>query len=317
LDYFIFDAHADTLTKMFANDALENKNAESNDCSVTIEELAKYPKYAQTFAIFIDKTAVKMSPIKYFDFMHKKYVDFLADNSDKISHCNNADDIKRTIVSGKTASILSVEGGEIIEGKIENLHHLYDCGVRMMALTWNFSNEIADGVFESKNGGLTGFGKDVVHEMENIGMIVDVSHASEKSFWDILNVAKKPLCASHSNCKSICDNDRNLTDDQISAIIKNGGVIGVNFFTKFLNNEVAKCSIYDIMKHVDHVLDLGGSENVGFGSDFDGVEFLPEGLAGVKDMAGLVDRIGRAGYSEDVVEGICGNNFLRLFGVCC
>ena len=190
-------------------------------------------------------------------------------------------DIDRAIAAGKIAAFLSIEGGEALAGSLGVLRMLYKVGVRSLTLTWNGRNELGDGVGASGKG-LTAFGRAVVREMNDLGMLVDVSHLSERGFWDAMKVSTQPLIASHANCRALCDHPRNLTDAQIRAVAGQGGVIGVTFVPDFLGGETP--SVDNVLDHIDHMIAVGGEDCVGLGSDFDGTKELPAGLA---DCTGL------------------------------
>jgi membrane dipeptidase len=182
-----------------------------------------------------------------------------------------------------------------------------------IGLTWNERNMIADGVGEERTGGgLTNFGVEVVKEMNNCGIIVDVSHLSEKGFWDVLEVSRHPIIASHSNSKTICDHKRNLTDEQIRALAKNGGVMGMNYAPNFVTEDGADADIAAVLRHVEHICALVGDDHVGLGSDYDGIGATPRGLEDVTCAPAVTEALLRAGYSEETVGKILGQNFLRI-----
>ena len=228
-----------------------------------------------------------------------------------MAHCETGSDIENALKQGKCAAVLSVEGGEVLEGRIENLRILSRLGVRAMTLTWNYSNELCDGVGEVRGAGLTEFGKKVVSEMNRLGMIIDVSHISVKGFWDVIETSRCPIAATHSNAYALKAHPRNLSDEQIKAIIENGGVIGASIYPEFVSDGV--CRAADIIRHIEHILALGGEENVGFGSDFDGIDRTPDDIRGAEEMYRLIDEMLRLGYSETVIKKITAENFLRLF----
>ena len=142
-------------------------------------------------------------------------------------------------------------------------------------------------------------------------MAIDVSHLSEKGFWDVCEHSNKPFIASHSNAKAICKNKRNLSDEQIREIIRLGGCIGINFYPVFLTDNTY-CGVCDIIKHIEHILSLGGENNLGFGSDFDGIDILPDGISGVEDYEKLINELLKLGYKESFVKKICSENFLNV-----
>lgn len=299
MPFCIFDAHCDTISRILDNDESIIKNDGHLD-SLRIKKSNN--KFIQVFAAFSeDKTQVFKIIDKYYSSI----------NESEIIHCNSYCDIERNLENANILSVLSVEGGDVLEGNLETLRILYRLGVRLLTLTWNYSNEIADGILEKRGAGLSEFGVSVVKEMNRLGMIIDVSHLSEKGFWDVAEISNMPFVASHSNCKSLCSNIRNLTDEQIKEIIKQNGVIGINFYSKFLSEN--KSCIKDIIKHTEYILSLGGENSVGFGSDFDGIDSLPQGIVGVESFSDIIEEFLKLGYKEYVLKKILSDNFLRLF----
>ena len=301
----IFDGHCDTVSVLCD----KNQSLLKNDCHIDIEKMSKN-NHIQFFAAFIDAKNDISPPFrrcnKLIDYYHKE----IMENFSKIQHCCSKTEIIDAVAGGKTAALLSVEGGEALEGKLENLLHFYNRGVRLMTLCWNYQNDICSGVDAVIDTGLTEFGEAVLAKMNEIGMIVDVSHMSEKSFWDTVQKSNVPIVASHSNAFSIKNHKRNLKDEQITAIIKNNGCIGINLYTAFLDDE--NCNISTVIKHIEYILALGGENNIGFGSDFDGMSALPKGIRSIQDLQKIPEEMLRIGYNEGLVKKITHGNFLRL-----
>jgi membrane dipeptidase len=283
MKYSVFDTHCDTLCAV--RDF--GKSLNSNNCHIDIERMSKYKSYTQVFACFID-------PI-YKSCALERCLDLI----DTFHHC------------APNGSILSIEGGEMITN-LAILRNLHKLGVKIIALTWNFSNHIAAGADErDKNKGLTSFGASVVDEMNRLGIFVDVSHLNDKSFYDIAERSKMPIIATHSNSRSICVHRRNLTDEQFKIICKSGGCVGINFYPRFLSNE-HRASIDDIVAHIEHFMSLEGENNIGIGADFDGVDCLPRGINGCEDTYKVFDRLLQLNYTEEQVEKISHKNFERV-----
>ncbi|MBR2917078.1 MAG: dipeptidase [Clostridia bacterium] len=299
--YRIFDGHADTMTKLYENKGSIRKN----DYHIDFERIKIFEGYTQVFAAFVDQKAIKDPMKTYVKNVIEKYKDEI--ESCGISPVKTIDELKNEQYS----SILSIEGGEAIEGDVDNLFEFYELGVRLMTLTWNYKNEICDGIGEKDGNGLTPFGKRVIKEMNKLGMVVDVSHISEKGFWDVLKASEKPFVASHSNVKSICNHPRNLTDAQIKAVIENGGVIGINFYPMFLEDS-GKCDLKKILEHIEYILYLGGENNIGLGSDFDGIEYLPDGMTGVESVSKLISLMEEREYGKELINKILFDNFFRV-----
>ena len=302
----VFDAHCDTVQKItdFGGNIVDNTY------HIDVNRLKLYEGYIQVFAAFIDKKSDVLPPFKRCNQLIDSYFYEIGKVTDRVCHCLNSDGINSALNKGSLAALLSIEGGEALEGKIENLNCFYDRGVRAMTLTWNYSNEISGGIGERNSGGLTDFGRNVVSKMNELGMIIDVSHISEQGFWDVVEVSESPIAATHSNVKKLCPHPRNLSDEQICAIIKNGGCIGINLYTEFIGGN--KCSIRDVISHIEHILALGGENNIGLGCDFDGMSKLPKGIEGVQDIYKLFDEMQRCGYADLLINKIASGNFLNL-----
>ncbi len=300
----IFDAHCDTVSRLLEN----GEGILKNSGHIDIERIKGLnASYVQVFAAFTEKTENPwLKILKIID----KFYEFV-DLFDELSFCKSYDDIISSVKNGKISALLSIEGGDALLGSLECLRNFYRLGVRILTLTWNHTNEIASGVTDENDTGLTDFGRKVIDECERLGVIVDVSHLSEKSFWDVSKAAKKPFIASHSNAKKLCSHPRNLTDAQIKEIIDKNGFIGLNFYSDFLSDG-KKSEITDIIKHAEHILSLGGEDVLGFGSDFDGVERLPDNVFGVESYPVIINEFLKRGYSEKLVNKICSENFLRV-----
>lgn len=207
--------------------------------------------------------------------------------------------------------LLSIEGAEGLEGNLFYAEAAFDLGVRLLGLTWNYANWAADGVLEQRNGGLTNKGRKLVEWCNQKGMLLDVSHLSEAGFWELAELAARPFIASHSNAKAVCGHVRNLTDEQIRAIISMDGRMGLTFFPPFVS-EQGTAAIPDLLKHVEHVCSLGGEKQLMFGSDFDGIDAWVEGLEHPGCYPALTDQL-LAHYPEELVRGwMYGNAFTFL-----
>lgn len=219
-------------------------------------------------------------------------------------------DVDRAI--GGFWGLLSIEGGEVIGRSLDALFAFYRLGVRAMGLVWNHRNDLADGVDDgASGGGLTPFGKEVVKAMQEIGMVVDVSHLSEAGFWDLIRISRGPIVASHSNARALCDHPRNLTDDQIRAIADTGGIVGVNFYPPFLV-ESGRATVDDVLRHIEYIAEVGGAECVGLGSDFDGFDETVPGLEDITKLPQLSGHLRRRGLGELQVEQVMGANWCRV-----
>ena len=234
-------------------------------------------------------------------------------HADEIIIAKTADDVRKAKAAGKLAAILVIENSDGVERSLNILKSLYHLGVRSIGLTHDPTSWAAAGNGETDSGGgLTRFGVQLVKEMNRLGMLVDVSHISERGFWDVLEIAERPVIASHSNCKALCGHPRNLTDEQIKRIAENGGVIGATFVTWFIDDDAPSFSRY--LNHIDHMVGLVGDDHVGIGSDFDGGgEQLKDATEFPKITEGLLER----GYSPASIRKILGENHLRVFAEAC
>jgi membrane dipeptidase len=238
-----------------------------------------------------------------------------------------ADDIEAAHRQGKIAALMGLEGGHAIEDSLRLLRDYYRLGVRYMTLTHSNTNHWADSSGDAAkadiqhHNGLTDFGKQVVREMNRIGMIVDISHVADKTFWDVLATATAPPFASHSSCRAFSNAPRNMTDEMIAALGRKGGVVQINFACSFLSQAASdakaarqpqRASVADVVKHIDHVVKLAGIGAVGIGSDFDGIDCAPNGLEDVSKFPNLTRALLEKGYTAEDIRGIYGGNTLRL-----
>ncbi|WMC91856.1 dipeptidase [Kineothrix sp. MB12-C1] len=330
------DMHCDTISKLY--EMAKEKREEDllrNHCHIDLQKLKKGDALLQNFAIFIDKGKVD-NPFEEFVRMADYYYMELKKNGDIIAPVFCWNDIEQNKRDGKISALLTVEEGAVCKGDTAYVRSLYRLGVRMMTLTWNYVNEIGhpninkrsyEGekkentkipfykIADMKNG-LTEVGKEVVEEMERIGMIIDVSHLSDKGFYDVLSVTNKPFVASHSNARTICSWVRNLTDDMIRKLALRGGVIGLNFCPDFLTDvsesETDPGTIASIVEHAKYITNVGGIDCLGLGSDFDGIEGHGE-LPDYSYLPMLSDALMKAGFRESDVEKIFHGNVLSIY----
>lgn len=241
-------------------------------------------------------------------------------NPDTFKIAQNSAEIKQTVGEGKLAAVPTIEGAYSLEehNAIELLHQYNDLGVKAIGFNWNYSNALGEGADRvygdpaktPSNGGLTDLGAEVVKEMNRLGMVVDVSHMSRETFWDVIQVSEAPIIASHSGVYGLKQHQRNLTDDEMLALKENGGVLSIVFFPAFLTNN-STGYVSDIVDHIDYAVDIMGIDHVGIGSDFDGAP-LPEDLQSAEDLPLITDELAHRGYSLEDIEKILGGNILRL-----
>lgn len=303
------DLHCDTASRMlYSNGNLKNNKF----FSIDISKLKKGEALAQVFAFFIDIGEVK-NPFIEFQVMYKNFINEVKKNKSSIEIATNIEDLQRIQNSNKIAAFLSIEEGEVLQGEIENIEKVYDMGIRFITLTWNYKNLIGFPNYQYlyTDKGLTTLGIEMVREMESKGIVPDASHLSDKGFYDLVEYCKKPFIVTHSNSRYIKEHPRNLTDDMIKKLSEKGGVMGINFCSDFVGrNSITQ--IDDLVRHINHIRDVGGIEVISLGSDFDGIENEVE-IKDASQMNKLVLALEKAGYTEDEVEKIMYKNALRFF----
>ncbi|MBR6028240.1 MAG: membrane dipeptidase [Clostridia bacterium] len=296
---FIADTHCDTLF------ALGVEHKALNEVMASPERLAQGGVCLQTTALWTGPkgnagdvagiVAAEMSQVPVLEAAGLRRVDDPAEAK-----------------QGGLCFMLSVEGGEVFEGGLETVSAWREKGVRMAALTWNHENAIG---YPAKGGGSRGlkpYGIEAVREMQRVGIAVDTSHLNEAGFFDIFARTDKPPMASHSCCKALCSHARNLTDEQLRLLIREGGYVGVNFYPFFLSDD-GKADADTVAEHIDRICQMGGAGIVGFGSDFDGIETTPADLRDASELDNLLNALRRRGYSEEAIAGIAGQNLLDYF----
>jgi Zn-dependent dipeptidase, microsomal dipeptidase homolog len=294
---FIADAHCDTLYAIAIDGVAPEK------CAITYARLEEGNVGVQTFAMFAGGKGPAGTP----------YEDGCAMLS--ASYGLSVPFYRKELpeVMPETPhGVLSCEGGEMLCGSLDKLAEFDDdTRLRMIALTWNFENEIGHPAKHGSPEGLKPFGIELLSEMDRRGILADVSHLNDAGFWDVVKYAKLPPIASHSDSRELCDVPRNLTREMAQAIIDRRGFIGVNFYSYFLTKS-GEATLDDVRRHIDYFYDLGGEDVVGFGSDFDGIDRWPEGLAHPADFPALLDALAAHGYTETQLRKLAGANLWRV-----
>lgn len=298
----VFDAHCDTISRVL-------KTGESiyrNSGMVEVEKTsAVFGCYCQLFALFADCARPDHAA---YDELLTCFRRQMSANRNCISHCRSAEEALRANEQGKAAAFLSVEGAELLDCDPELLEQAAKDGVIAINLTWNHANAISGSGRDEPERGLSALGCRFVARMEELGILVDVSHLSDPGFWDVMEQATKPIIASHSNARAVWDHTRNLTDDQITAIIKNQGVIGLNFYRDFIGHG----ENFDAVRmHLDHMLDLGAEKQVALGGDWDGCDTI-DALPDVTRLTDLFDYLLTHGYCEALLYDLFYNNLMRV-----
>lgn len=299
----LIDLHCDTASRMHQNSATLNKNS----FHISLDKLEKYDNYAQVMAIFISN---KLSDTDgYYRFLENYgyYVSQIASNADKVETITSGTQIDNAWRSGKHAFILSVEDARILNGDITKLNVLYQKGVRLLVLTW--SGETCIGGSHNTAVGLTPFGREVTRRCFELGIIPDISHASEQTASDMIEIAQsmgKPLIASHSNSYAVYPHTRNLRDHHFKAICKMQGLVGLSLCRSHLSGDNT-VDIDNIMKHVDYYLSLGGENILSLGCDLDGTD-LPDGFNDIRDLTKIADKMAQCNYSDNIINKIFWKN---------
>lgn len=309
---FICDCHCDTLTELY------NKNASlyENEQHFDIKRQIALGGGLQFCAIYVPTEVFRyQGGLRYTLCLLDKYnqeIKKLHENGIDVLQVRTAEDAGN-VLKHKAATLLAIEEGGAIDGSLEALRCLYELGVRAMTLTWSNRNDIADGINEEATGsGLTLFGKQVVAEMNRLGMLVDVSHISTAGFWSVIETSTKPIIATHSNAKSLCAHPRNLNDEQLKALAQNGGLAGITFAGQFLEEDWRNACIESVYKHIDYMLNLiGNDDHIGFGSDFDGISHPPYNIQGVQDYKPLIEYLSKY-YSDETINKITHQNVINL-----
>ncbi len=313
----IVDMHCDTISEILAAEEQgEAVSLRENSLHIDLLRMRESNYLLQNFALFVD-TAKTEDPWDKVCALHRVYCREMEQNSDLIAPVFCFEDIAKNEAAGKLSAMLTVEEGAVCRGELAKLRQLYDLGVRMLTLTWNHPNELG---FPAKvgagAGGLTEKGKEFVASMEELGMIVDVSHLSDAGFQDVLECTKKPFVASHSNARSVCSHTRNLTDGMIRALAERGGCMGLNFYSCFLEEPGADgrllVTVESVVRHARHIVSVGGMEVLGLGTDFDGID-TNEALPGAQSMGILWEAMKRGGFKESELDRIFYGNVLRVY----
>ncbi len=306
--YPVFDLHCDTILEC----AKRGMPLLENTLHVDIQKLHAADSYAQCFAIFVDKQECLKEGIGAYEKYKRVLQCFRQEmerNATQIAQALCVQDIAQNRTQGKLSAILTVEGGEVLEGREERLDELYRDGVRLMTLTWNYENELADA--NGRDGGLKPFGYTVLERMNELGMIADVSHISDRGFYDVIGHSKRPIVASHSCARALCPHSRNLTDEMLRELGSRGGVVGLNFYSRFLKTDSTYATMEQVLKHAVHIVNKAGIEALALGSDFDGIdcELEWQDCSGMQRLLAYMEQY----FTAKDMEKICFRNAERIF----
>ena len=314
----IIDLHCDTILSCYDG----KKSLRDYSGHINAEKLKAGGCLAQCFALFIP---THDCGVKYFGEERdawEVYQDLLQCYRENISACADMirpalspEDIRRNREAGYISSVLTIEDGAGIDSRTDRLEEVFRDGVRMITLTWNYENcfgfpNSPDPELHTKKG-LKPFGFEAIEKMNELGIIIDVSHLSEAGFYDVARHSRKPFAASHSCCRALADHPRNLTDDQLRTIGDTGSVVGINYYDLFLGAKPGYTCIEDIIRHMVHAKNRAGIESVAMGSDFDGIESILDfgDYSGLPKLLAAMEKA----FTEDEIDRICERNFLRVF----
>lgn len=293
----LFDCHCDT----GAHAREHGEKLRRNRMQLDLERLSHYSPAGQVFAVCAADDA---EPVKFADVSIRFFLEQIKENSDIVKLCLNFRDILSAEKEGKIAALLSIEGAE----QISDIDEAYGQGVRIVHMTWNHDNALCGAAMDS-GAGLTQEGKRFVMRAQQLGIMLDMSHISERGFWDTLSISTRPVIAGHSNAKAVCNVTRNLTDAQFTALVKQGGGAGINLYPEFLG---LGRDIDAVFAHIEHFMSLGGERAVFLGCDLDGIEQMPKGISGVQDLGRIYEALLRHNYPERLARDIFRNNILRV-----
>lgn len=237
-------------------------------------------------------------------------------NPDYAALAFSPEEAARNREEGLFSIFLGMENASPIQESLPLLRTFYRLGVSYITLTHNGDNAVADSAAEGKRwNGLSPFGREVVREMNELGMMIDLSHSSDKTFWDCIELSEAPIVATHSCCRALCGHRRNLTDEMLKALGEKGGYVGINFYPPFLSDhyEEKLPGVKEIVDHIDHAVEIAGLDHVGIGSDFDGIEINPAGLDDISQMGLITEEMARRGYKPSQIEQISGKNLLSVW----
>lgn len=287
-----------------------HKMAEGHQDAVIMAAYLPQPKLGETFS---SKVAFKVDgPLQYADLIFDKIEEIVNANNHYLSIARTPSDLYEDKRKGRRSIMLGIENGLALNHDISNVRYFARRGVVYITLCHNGDNDICDSARGcNTHGGVSCFGEQVIKEMNRCGIMVDLSHAGEKSFYDALSISSKPIVCSHSNCKALCDVPRNLTDDQLRALAKHGGVAHITLYHGFLRNDSQEATVMDAIAHLEHAISVMGIEHVGLGTDFDG----DGGIRGLADSSELINftlHLLRRRYSERDIARIWGGNWLRV-----
>ncbi|QCT03135.1 Membrane dipeptidase [Paenibacillus algicola] len=302
----VVDFHCDALSKLWEKPGLAFLDAKELD--VSFKTMEQGDVALQVFAVFLAERFGRPSferVLAQLDIFRNKLA------AGPLEWLKWKEQIAEIRSGRQRFGMLSLEGLDGLEGNLFYVQLCYELGVRFMGLTWNHANWAADGVMEPRGGGLTRKGQEFVELCQQLGILLDVSHLSPAGFWELAEMSRRPLIASHSNCMSVCSHPRNLSNEQIQALIAMDGLIGLTFVPWFIRNEAKVVTPEDLLPHIEHVCSLGGAKHLMFGSDFDGIDEWVNGLENASRYPEFINVLLRH-YPEELVNDFISGNALTF-----
>ena len=316
----LFDGHADTLFRCWDETGRHFNGGSfrvNNGHLDLLRVKENMGSYCQFFAVFGTPGIKKgVSCRQIYEEQLRIFKSEIEKNNDLILHCRTAHEAEQANREGKSAAFLAVEGAELLDCGLAELEEAYKSGVRAINLTWNCANELSGSCREESERGLSEQGKAFVKRMQELGMIVDVSHLSDSGFWDVAELAQKagkPFMAGHSNSREVCSHVRNLTDEQFLAIIKCHGIAGLNMCDDFIGEHP---TMDKLIHHIEHWMSLGGQDSIAVGGDWDGCDLFP-GMDDILGIGALYERLLQMNYPEKTVHAIFFDNMMRVVREVC
>jgi len=311
MDYAVFDCHCDTAYELWRH----KESISETSCCVDLTQMKQFPSCAQFFA-FCTYAGVDLecSSEQLLNKSYEYFMEQLRTQANDMMLCRSYEDYKLSCDQRKIGAFLSLEGAEGICCDPEQLELLRNMGFSMVSLTWNANNPLA-GCSVCDGGGLTSLGKVFVQEAQRLGMVIDVSHISDKAFWDIIDITQQPVIASHSNSRAVCGHSRNLTDEQFCAICETGGCVGINLYSAFLTNS-DEATFDHVLGHIEHFMELGGLGHISLGGDLDGCDSLPKGFDKYGSYNKLASYLELKGFKKEIIQDIYSNTIKEVIKLC-
>lgn len=308
----LFDAHCDSISRFLSE---KGDSLERSAGHLDFERVSGFAPYAQFFALFSDSAAPGSAMWERYLALLGRFRHEMDHFAAKVVHCRTAGEACLAAQLGKCAAFLSVEGAELLDCDLRKLELAYQDGVRAVNVTWNHANVLSGSHKDRPEQGLTQQGITFVRRMRELGILIDVSHLSDPGFWDVLEYAPGPIIATHSNARNVFFHTRNLTNEQITAIINCHGVIGLNLFVDFMGAPPA--TVDTVLAHLEHMLELGGEDTVALGGDWDGADPLVDGFRDISDWRVLYEELLHRNYSQILIEKMFYNNMMRIVREVC